>query len=163
MKEGTRLLTFLALLLLFAGIGFLFGSRSVRNEPESTIIRDTVTCTIIDTIVREKPIYKYSYVHDTVRTWFTTIQHDTVQVDIPIEHKIYEEDSLYRCEISGFMPKLESLTIYPTTTTITIHEKEKIAPPRFGFGAAIGPSVLATPTGSVHAGLGATIGLTYRF
>ena len=153
----------LVLLILFAGLGFLFGRRSVRNGPESTIIRDTVTCTIIDTMVIERPVYRYSYIHDTVRTWFTTVEHDSVLVEVPIETKVYAEDSLYRAVVSGWHPSLDSLTIYPTTTTITIHEKEKIAPPRWSFGAAVGPSILATPSGSIHAGLGATIGLTYRF
>ena len=153
----------LVLLILFAGLGFLFGRRSVKNEPESTIIRDTVTCTIMDTMVIERPVYRYSYIHDTVRTWFTTVEHDSVLVEVPIETKVYAEDSLYRAVVSGWHPSLDSLTIYPTTTTITIHEKEKTPAPRWSFGATIGPSVLATPSGSVHAGLGVTAGLTYRF
>ena len=114
-------------------------------------------------MVIERPVYRYSYIHDTVRTWFTTVEHDSVLVEVPIETKVYAEDSLYRAVVSGWHPSLDSLTIYPTTTTITIHEKEKIAPPRWSFGAAVGPSILATPSGSIHAGLGATIGLTYRF
>ena len=163
MKESTRIFTFLALLILFAGLGFLFGRKSVRNEPESTIIRDTITCTKLDTICVEKPVFRYSYIHDTVRTYFTTIQHDTVEVDVPIETKVYAEDSLYRAVVSGWRPSLDSLTIYPTETTITITNTVKVPAPKWSFGAALGPSVLATPSGKVHAGLGVTAGLTYRF
>lgn len=153
----------LALLILFAGFGFLFGRKSVRNEPESTIVRDTVTCTKIDTFVVERPVFRYSYIYDTVRTYFTTIEHDTVQVDVPIERKVYAEDSLYRAVVSGWRPSLDSLTIYPTETTITITNTIRTPAPRWSLGVAAGPSVLATPSGSIHAGLGATIGLTYRF
>lgn len=167
MDEFKELLkSFLGILLIVA-VSFLIGCRygrvKSRIDPESKVIRDTVTYTIHDTITREKPVFRYSYIHDTVRAYFTTIEHDTVQVDVPIERKIYQEDSLYRCEISGYRPNLESLTIYPTITTITIREKVKEPAPRVSLGVTAGPSVLATPSGQVHAGLGATVGLQYRF
>ena len=100
---------------------------------------------------------------DTVRAYFTTIEHDTVAVDVPIEHKVYQEDSLYRCEISGYIPNLESLTIYPTITTITIREKVKTPPPKLSLGITAGPSALVSPSGKIHGGIGATVGLQYRF
>ena len=153
----------LILLAVFAGIGFIFGRRSAPKAPEPTIIRDTVSYTIYDTIERERPVYRISYVTDTVRTYFTTIQHDTVQVEVPIERRIYREDSLYYASVSGWRPSLDTLILYPKTTTITIHEREKVPPPRFSFGLTAGPSVLATPSGHVYGGLGATAGLTYRF
>ena len=163
MKESTRLLAALLLLLVFAGLGFLFGRKTATIEAETKIIRDTVTCTKIDTFHVPTPVYRYSYIHDTVRTYFTTIEHDTVQVDVPIETKVYAEDSLYRAVVSGWRPSLDSLTIYPTETTITITNTVKEAAPRWGFGVAAGPSILATPGGAVHGGLGITAGVYYRF
>ena len=142
-------------------IGFFHSRITHKNGSEPQVIRDTVSYTIIDTLVLEKPILRYSYVHDTVRTYFTTIERDTVLIDVPIERKVYEEDSLYRAVISGWHASLDSLTIFPTETTITI--REKIPPKKWSIGATIGPSVLATPSGRVHAGLGATIGVSYRF
>lgn len=161
MKETTRLLGFLLLLALFAGGGFLFGRKTAPRSQESQVIVRTDTCIVVDTLCVSTPVFRYSYIHDTVRTYFTTLQHDTVQVDVPIERRVYAEDSVYRAVVSGWRPRLDSLTIYPTTTTITI--REKVQPPKFSFGLTVGPSVLATPSGSVHAGLGATVGLTYRF
>lgn len=163
MKETTRLLGFLLLLALFAGGGFLFGRRTAIVGPESTIIHDTVSCTIYDTIVFERPAYRVSYVTDTVATYFTTIEHDTVLVDVPIERRVYAEDSVYRAVLSGWRPRLDSLTIYPTTTTVTITNTILPKSAKWLFGITAGPSVLATPSGSVHAGLGASVGLTYRF
>ena len=163
MKEATRIFTSLLLLLIFAALGFVFGRRSAPDSPGTTIVRDTVTCTVYDTIVRERPVYRISYVTDTVRTYFTTIQHDTVQVEVPIERKVYAEDSLYYAVVSGWRPSLDTLLLYPKTTTVTIHEKEIRQAPRWSFGATFGPSVLATPSGQVHAGLGVAAGLAYRF
>ena len=167
MDEFWELLkSFLGILLIVAVsflIGARYGHRKAGIDPESHVIRDTVQFTIHDTITREKPVFKYSYIHDTVRAYFTTIERDTVLVDVPIEHKVYQEDSLYRCEISGYRPQLESLTIYPTITTITIREKVKTPAPKLSLGATIGPSALVTPSGKVHGGVGATVGLQYRF
>lgn len=158
--------SFLGILLIVAVSFFLgcrYGRRKVRVEPESKVIRDTVTYTIHDTITREKPVFRYSYIHDTVRAYFTTIERDTVLVDVPIERKVYQEDSLYRVVISGWRPQLDSLSIYPTITTITIREKVKTPPPKWSLGVTAGPSVLVTPKGQAHAGIGATVGLQYRF
>lgn len=161
MKETTRLLGFLLLLALFAGGGFLFGRKTAPRSQESQVIVRTDTCIVLDTICVSTPVFRYSYIHDTVRTYFTTIQHDTVTVDVPIERRVYSEDSLYRAVVSGWHPSLDSLTIYPTETIITVHEQLK--PGRWSVGITAGPSVLATPSGRVHAGLGATVGLSYRF
>lgn len=163
MKETSRLLGFILLLALFAGGGFLFGRKTAQKAPESKVIIKTDTCVVMDTIVREKPVYRYSYIIDTVRTHFTTIEHDSVLVEVPIEQKVYAEDSLYRAVVSGWRCSLDSLTIYPTETIITVTKTEKVLPKKWSFGVTAGPSVLATPSGSVHAGLGVTAGLNYRF
>lgn len=158
--------SFLGIVLVVAVsflIGCRYGRRTVPERVKLHVVWDTTEVTVMDTLVVEKPVYRYSYIHDTVRTHFTTIYRDTVTVDVPIERKVYAEDSLYRCEISGYRPQLEYLEIYPTTTTITIREKEYEKAPRINFSVTAGPSVLATPKGSLHAGLGVTAGLSYRF
>ena len=163
--------SFLGIVLVVAVsflIGCRYGRKTARKPVDLRVVWDTTEVVRHDTIVREKPVYVASYIHDTVRTYFTTIEQDTVLVDVPIERKVYHEDSLYHAVVSGprcgnYEPSLDSLIIWPKTTTITIREKVKTPAPRFSFGAALGPSVLATPSGQVHAGLGATIGLQYRF
>lgn len=144
-------------------IGFFHSRITHKNGSEPTIIRDTVSYTIIDTFEVEKPVPVYSYIHDTVRTYFTTIEHDTVLVNVPIERKVYAEDSLYRAVVSGWHPSLDSLTIYPKETIITITNTVKTPPRKWTFGATTGLSVLSTPKGQIHAGLGVTAGLTYNF
>ena len=163
-------MAFLGIALIVA-VSFLIGCRyGRRTAPERLklhVVWDTTEVVRYDTITRVKPVYITSFVHDTVRTHFTTILHDTVTVDVPIERKVYQEDSLYRAVVSGprcgnYGPSLDSLMIYPTTTTITIRERVN-APNPIWFGVAAGPSVIVTPSGKVHAGLGVTAGLSYRF
>lgn len=157
--------SFLGIALVVA-VSFLIGCRYGRKTchgPEPYIIRDTTTYIVHDTIIREKPIPVTSYIYDTVHTYFTTIRHDTVAVDVPIERKVYHEDSLYHAVISGWRPSLDSLLVWPKTTTITIREQVKVPAPKLSFGITAGPSALVTPNGKVYGGIGATLGLTYNF
>ena len=144
-------------------IGCRYGRRTAPERLKLHVVWDTTEVVRYDTIIRERPVYLTSYVHDTVRTHFTTIHRDTVTVDVPIERRVYQEDSLYRCVISGWRPSLDSLMIFPTTTTITIRESVKTPPPKWSFGVTAGPSALVTPNGKIHGGIGATAGLTFRF
>lgn len=144
-------------------VGLILGHRVCRKPPESQVITKVDTCVVFDTIVREKPVFRYSYIHDTIRTYFTTIEHDTVLVDVPIERKVYAEDSLYYASVSGWHPSLDTLVVYPKETTITITNTIKTPAPKFSFGVTAGPSVLFLPSGEVKGGLGVTAGLQYRF
>lgn len=171
-------------LLLIAGVGFALGlgyaRRTARNEPEKPIISKADTSSSVEPIAAEKPKIKDSTVihHVWVRVPVKAGQDsvpkkaDSALVDIPIERRVYEEDSLYRAVVSGPRigkagPSLDSLLVFSKTTTITVTNTvpEYIPAPRrrWSFGITAGPSVLATPSGQVHAGLGATIGVQYRF
>ena len=158
--------SFLGILCIIAVsyfVGFRIGRKTAGNGPEPPVIERVDTIIQIDTIVREKPVFVTSYVYDTIRTYFTTVRHDTVLVDVPIERKVYQEDSLYRAVVSGWHPSLDSLIVWPTTTTITIREKEKIPAPKWSLGVTAGPSVLVAPDKKMHGGIGVTAGIQYRF
>lgn len=144
-------------------LGFYLDRRAHRKPAEPTIIRDTVSYTIIDTFVVEKPVIRTSYIYDTVRTYFTTIEHDTVLVNVPIERKVYAEDSLYYASVSGWKPSLDTLIVYPKETTITITNTVKTPPPRFTLGVTAGPSILLLPHGEIKGGFGLTAGVSYNF
>ena len=164
MKELVK--SFLGITLVVAVsflIGCRYGRKTARMPVKLSVVNDTVQVTKTDTIVREKPVFVASYIHDTVRTYFTTIEKDTVLVDVPIERKVYEEDSLYHAVVSGWRPSLDTLIVWPKTTTITIREQVKTPAPRLSFGITAGPSALVTPNGKVYGGIGACLGLTYNF
>ena len=160
MKEIVK---YLILIAVWFAFGFLFGHRAYRKPSEPTIVRDTVSYTIIDTFVVEKPVIRTSYIYDTIRTYFQTIYHDTVLVDVPIERKVYAEDSLYYASVSGWKPSLDTLIVYPKETTITITNTVKTPPPRFTLGVTAGPSVLLLPKGEIKGGFGVTAGVSYNF
>lgn len=157
-----KILAYLFVFSVFFFLGF-FASRinNRKVEPGIVEIRDTVY--YYDTTVIEKPVPKYVYVTrmDTLRTEYWHLQHDTVEVEVPIETKVYEEDSVYRAVVSGWHASLDSLWIYHKETEITI--TKKIPAPKWSFGATFGPSVLVNRQGNVNAGLGATVGITYNF
>lgn len=171
-------------LLLIAGIGFALGigyaRRAARIKPETPIVSKADTSSSVAPIGVEKPKSKDSTVihHVWVRVPVKAEQDsvpekaDSAMVEIPIERRVYEEDSLYRAVVSGPRigkagPSLDSLLIFSKTTTITVTNTvpEYVPDPGrgWGLGVAAGASVLATPSGNVHAGLGVTLGLYYRF
>ena len=173
-------------LLLIAGVGFVLGlgyaRRTARNKPETPIVSKADTSSSVAPIGVEKPKIKDSTVihHVWVKLPIVPAPTDSVPaptdsalVNVAIERKVYQEDSLYRAVVSGpridkIGPSLDSLLIFSKTTTITVTNTvpETIFVPsrkRWSFGITAGPSILATPGGQVHAGLGATIGLQYRF
>lgn len=176
-------------LLLIAGVGFALGlgyaRRTARNKPETPIISKADTSSSVEPIEVGRPKIKDSTVIHHVWVKVPVIPEsaenipekaenvpDSALVDIPIERKVYKEDSLYRAVVSGPRigkagPSLDSLLVFSKTTTITVTNTvpEYIPAPRrrWSFGITAGPSVLATPSGQVHAGLGATIGFQYRF
>lgn len=164
MKELVK--SFLGITLVVAVsflIGCRYGRKTARMPVKLSVVNDTVQVTKTDTIVREKPVFVASYIHDTVRTYFTTIEKDTVLVDVPIERKVYEEDSLYHAVVSGWRPSLDTLIVWPKTTTITIREQVKPQLRKLSLGITAGPSALVTPNGKVYGGIGASLGLTYNF
>ena len=90
------------------------GYTSIEYQADTIRIRDTiriphpvsVTSRTIDTMT--------VLVHATDTLWI----HDTLYISLPIEQRIYA-DSTYTAWISGYRPKLDSILIYPQTTTIT--------------------------------------------
>ncbi len=155
----TDILSILGIILMFC-LGFFLG-KGKRLPAEIIEHRDTVT--VVDTEYVDKPVPKYITVirKDTIHTEYWHLQHDTIVAEVPIEQKVYEQDSLYRAVISGWHANLDSIWIYKTTTEITI--TKKIPAPKWSLGVTAGPSALVTPNGQVKAGLGITAGLQYRF
>lgn len=152
-----------AIFILFFCIGFM-SSRSCRQDtPQPREVVRVDTLIVFDTIVKNKPIYitKVAERVDTVR--LTTVERDTVAAVIPIERKVYAEDSLYRAVVTGYLASLDSLVIFPKTTTITTDRTIYVQPRKWSFGVTAGPAVLVAPSGRMHAGAGIAVGVSCRF
>lgn len=161
-KRPKTTLLFVAALLLALGLGFLGGRRSVTPS----LLERVDTLVIRDTLVDYRPVVtEVRKVRvDTVRLAVaqppdTVVVHDTVEVEVPIVFSRYRGDN-YDIGVSGFLTELEYVKVYPQTKIVT--KGSSIEPRRWGFGVAVGPSVLVAPSGKVNAGLGVTGGFYLR-
>lgn len=161
-KRPRTTAVFAALLLLAVGLGFVGGRRSVTRP----LLERVDTVTVRDTVVDYRPVVTEvrTVRVDTVRLAVaqpsdTVVIHDTVEVEVPIVFSRYHGDN-YDIGVSGFRTELEFVKVYPETKIVTKGYTER--PKRWGFGVAVGPSVLVAPSGRVNAGLGVTGGFYLR-
>lgn len=132
--------------VLFWSLGIFFAGRNSAKKAENTqFITQVDTLFVYDTITLEKPVYltraqtktEYIPVRDTVRF------RDTLYLSLPIEKRVYQ-DSLYRAEVSGYMPSLDRIDIYQQTRTITQSVPvAQVERKRWGIGLQAGYGVSA--------------------
>lgn len=122
-------------------IGALLAVLLMRGEADGKV--DVTTKISYDTIPYYMPVPVDSYitryevvklpaVRDTITDsliYKDTLIHDSVNVVVPITQKKYE-DSTYTAYVSGYNPRLDSISIYRKTIYQTITEK----PSRWGVG-----------------------------
>ena len=161
-KRPKTTLLFVSALLLAVALGFLGGRRSVTQS----LLERVDTLVIRDTLIDYRPVVTEvrTVRVDTVRLAVaqppdTVVVHDTVEVEVPIVFSRYRGDN-YDIGVSGFRTELEYVKVYPQTKIVT--KGYSIEPKRWGFGVAVGPSVLVAPSGKVNVGLGVTGGLYLR-
>lgn len=141
---------------------------------------DTVRTTYVDTIAYYKPIAKDSFVVRYVTRMLPTADgtgnndvenipekgnisieniRDSVEVVIPITQKRYE-DSTYTAYVSGYMPSLDSIFVYPKREVITITGRAS-SNKRWGIGvqAGYGMQLGGTPRFAPYVGIGLTYNL----
>ena len=161
---------------LTATLGFIGGRRSSImpsvEKSDTIIIRDTfvdyrpaplsVTPLRVETVRLPLSGLAFARFADDITsvgdTVFLQIR-DTVEVEVPIVFSRYRGDN-YDIGVSGFRTELEYVKVYPETKIITKGYAMKAK--RWGFGVAVGPSVLVAPSGRVNAGLGVTGGFYLR-
>lgn len=161
-KRPKTTLLFVSALLLAVALGFLGGRRSATRP----LLESVDTLVIRDTLIDYRPVVTEvrTVRVDTVRLAVaqpsdTVVVHDTVEVEVPIVFSRYRGDN-YDIGVSGFRAELEYVKVYPQTKIVT--KGYSIEPKRWGFGVAVGPSVLVAPSGKVNAGLGVTGGFYLR-
>lgn len=133
-----------------------------HSSIESKKVCDTTKVTIVDSVKKSFPVPIDSFVVRFITKSLPIardsatkqLEGDSVNVQIPISQKVYE-DTLYKAYVSGYEPKLDSITIKQKTTYIihTIRDKES----RFRIGLQAGYGL--TPKGMMpYFG----VGLSYR-
>lgn len=119
MKRSDILL--IAGVALVAFVSFFVGKRvAMSHFPNITERVDTLV--LWDTLTVDKPVPRDSIIYKTVTEYLpvhdTTFLVDSVLVDVPIERKTYQEDSVYYAVVSGFRPSLDTLEVYRKTVII---------------------------------------------
>ena len=85
---------------------------------------------------------------------------DSVTVAVPIETRVFSDDSTYRAVISGFHASLDTIDIYNRTVERTVTVTSIVKQPR-RWGLSVGVGAVATPTGRIEPGIFA--GVSYQF
>ena len=185
-KLKTVLIVAAALLLSLAGsfiVGFFSGKKAAMNG----IKQSSDTVIVYKTKLVDKPVLIETRQTDFFFASFPeekiVYKTDSVQVEIPIEQKVYE-DTTYRAVVSGFRPSLDSLLLKIPTTYITNTVTKEV--PKFrkwDFGIQAGAGFLfpvsslsstpqydaPTPAGKFSQELGNRLGIyvgygvTYHF
>lgn len=118
------------------------------SKPEETILTDTLFIydTVKTPVVRDSTIIRYVTRRfavtrvDTLKQCDTVKAVDTVEVSLPVMQKVYR-DTNYTAWVSGYEPRLDSITIANkiiTKTTTVLKNKDK----RFSLGVQTGFNVI---------------------
>ncbi len=137
----------IACLLFWVVVIWFIFSQTRKIEPTVIEKRDTVTVVetlrITEPMVVESVLVRTKVVRVPVTLTDTTVIHDSVEVALPITQKTYA-DSTYKAWVSGYEPSLDSIEVYPKTTTITI-ERTYVKQKKWGVGVQGGYGI--TPKG----------------
>ena len=119
------------------------GYKNGENNAIETIITQIDTVVRYDSIKVVEPKYVAVKVVDTIRVPVPIPgKTDTLWAELPREQKTYKEDSVYVCAISGYQPQLDTLVVFPKTTTITVNNTvTQYKDPRFSLGVQAGYGV----------------------
>lgn len=137
--------TIIIILSLLFALSLLMSYVAHSNEEsaENRFKTDTITITKVDTIIISKPVIKTKYIAKVITDTLTTTDSLKVEANIPIETKIYQQDSLYKAVVSGYCVSLDSLEIYPShTTTIITNNNLKKSRWNIGILSGIGYGLL---------------------
>lgn len=160
--KTTLLHTAVCILLGFVG-GFLLNHRTPTEVAKVIeVVRvDTFRVTMPVEVVKFREVVRIDTVFVAVVDTTTAPRTgDTVAALLPIERRVYA-DSLYRAVVSGYRPRLDSLTIYQRERVVQI----PTAPSRsrgwgWGIGAQVGYGF--TPQGrQPYCGVGVHFGYTF--
>ena len=172
LDKKSLIILILSLLLVSIG-GFLLYDYKVAQIEEKyapkpiiqydTIIRDSIQ-------IQEKVKWKYRTKYDTTLLVFRDTIHDTVLIEIPIDHYQYRDSgstdsTKYTLGInySGFKPTLDSVWFNYSYIPQTIVKTKRNGWGQF-VGVGIGVGANATVVGNtVYAGPGVSLNIVYGF
>lgn len=108
-----KYIPYIAIVLLSVMLVLSLTHKKVKTIEKRIV--DTVSVTVIDTIVERMPMYVYSRITDTMVVYVDSSK----TVRLPITQKFYSSE-YYRLWISGYKPKLDSINVFNNTVTKTV-------------------------------------------
>ncbi|MEG2599829.1 MAG: hypothetical protein RSA66_10200 [Muribaculaceae bacterium] len=150
-------------------VSVLLNVRYCRLSNECST-NDTTLVTVIDTIpyhlptpTKENNVKKTTAklpIAESGNDDEENISDDSINVVVPVTQKVYE-DSTYRAYVSGYMPILDSIIIYPRHDVMTITKSIKEKRKRWGVGIQVGygMTIKGTPELSPYIGIGISYNL----
>ena len=167
MEKRLQILRRVGVVLLCVATCVLGVFATLHYVPSRELVNrvDTVWLTRVDTIRLTHPVERLRTVVRVDTVWLTVADtppgEDSVRVVMPVEHKLYTDDSTYRASVSGYGARLDSLVFLRPIRQQTITRSRQA---RFVFTIGAQAGYYRTPCGwqpGVGVGLGA--GITIRF
>ena len=154
--------------LMGVTLGFMLSTPSSCTKPRTEVVRDTVIDTVpyYDITPKDSIVIRYKTIKLPVAPKDTSLTEnyahntqdnirDSAEVEIPITQKHYA-DSSFDAWISGYLPKLDSLKVYPKTVTERTYIRQEARRWNVGLQGGYG----MTPKGFLpYVG----VGVTYNF
>ncbi len=139
---------YLIIIILGLAVALVISIRRIRVLNNTPFTQEITIDISYDTTIIKTPIYISSKPIDTIYVPIgdTLRLRDTLYQILPRTQKYYAKDSLYRVWVSGYQPKLDSLYLFPKTTTSTITNTIRVNPSRWSIGLSVGYGLsLSTP------------------
>lgn len=148
----TKTIVIVILLIYSIIISAIYDTRARTQEMK--VVSDTVTRTDTLRITSLMPIRSYRVRTDTAYLHTTdTIRHtDSVRVEVPIVQHIYK-DSAYTAYVSGYHARLDSISLYRKTITIS-NTVTRYKVKRWSVGVQVGMGYGGKATPYVGIGIG---------
>lgn len=139
MKKVFSVILWVLVLGLIVYTMFHLHDKEIQIQTQVKVTHDTIfVCKPIvkDSLIVRKDTIRFPVVKHTTTTTTDTMYRDVVRVDsvdveIPIERKTYE-DSIYFAVVSGYRVNLDSIKVYQRNTIVERYIKPK--PKRLGIG-----------------------------
>lgn len=163
MKKVISVILWVLVLGLIAYTMYHLHDKEIQTETKVKVTHDTIVVSkpiVKDSLIVRKdtirlPVVKRTTITTTDTLYRDVVRVDSVDVEIPIERKTYE-DSVYFVVVSGYRVSLDSIKIYQRNTIVERYIKSK--PKRFGIGV-VGGYGLSKDGASPFIGVGVSYNL----
>lgn len=147
MDKLKTILAFIGVAVIIAIPSFFIGQRRGQNKATTGVKADTLIVYRTDTIKTSRPVYLTERITDTM--WMHLTDTVTVRDSVPVIRTQREYgDSTYHAWVSGYRPKLDSISVYQKERLVYVDNiREVTKKTRWGVGIQAGYGISADKDG----------------